>query len=463
MSCQAPRGPWLRKRVGEISVRIGRHSIAVTPARVLLVSFATVILLGSALLSLPAATVPGRTTTYLDALFTSTSAVCVTGLIVVLTAEHWTLFGQIVILALIQIGGLGIMTMSAMFALLIGKRFSLKERLVMQEALGRYNISGLVRLTRYILGMTFLAELVGALLLFLRLRVEMSTARAGWYAVFHSVSAFCNAGFDLFGDSLERFVSDVPMNMIMSSLIIVGGLGFVVILELCQERARWSKLSLHSKLALGMTALLLLLGTCGVFLLEFDNPATLGRLDSNSKLLASYFHSVTPRTAGFNTLPTGELRAPTLLMTMVLMFVGASPGGTGGGIKTTTFVVVLLAVQSIIMGRDATAARRRLSKSLIEKSVAIAAISMGLVLVATFVLTITEQQGFLPVLFEATSGFGTVGLSMGITSALSRAGRLTIILLMLAGRVGPLTVAMAIAQLGPKANYHYPEEKVVVG
>ncbi len=413
---------------------------------------------------IPGATAPGETTGYIDALFTATSAVCVTGLIVVPTATHWSVLGQSIILLLIQVGGLGIMTSSATVALLIGKRITLRERLVMQEAMGQYSIAGLVRLTRYIVAMTFLAEIVGGLLLFFRLRpILVDPAKSAWFSLFHSISAFCNAGFDIFGNSLESFVADWWINLTMMSLIVVGGIGFVVVFEVWNAKARWSKLSLHSKLAIGTTVVLLVVGTLTYLALEYTNPATLAQLEPGSRLLAAMFQSVTPRTAGFNTIPTSELRQPSLLFTMGLMFIGASPGGTGGGVKTTTFIVLLLALQGVLCSKEACVARRRISKQLIDKSMLIFGLAGLLVFFATFALTITETQPFLTLAFEAMSAFGTVGLSMGATSSLTTAGKIVIIIVMFAGRVGPLTVAMAVAQQKQRAKFQYPEEKVVVG
>lgn len=412
---------------------------------------------------LPVSSMPGNKTQYIDALFTATSATCVTGLITVLTSTHWTTTGKVIILLLIQIGGLGIMTASALFALLLGKKFSLKERLLMQEALGQFSLAGLVRLTKYILIITFLVEGTGAFLLFLRFISDMPVAQAAWFGVFHSISAFCNAGFDLFGNSFESYVQDWPVNLIITSLIILGGIGFVVIVETWQARGQWHNLSLHSKLAIITTVVLIVSGTLLIYLFEHDNPATLLHLRPDGKWLASYFHSVTPRTAGFNTLPTGRMLQPSLLLTIVLMFIGASPGGTGGGIKTTTFALILFTVHSIIRGQEPTVGRRSIGHDLVGKSLAIAFLALALLTTVTLLLTVTEKHDFLSLLFEATSAFGTVGLSMGITSELTSWGKAGLILLMFAGRLGPLTLAMALTQQKPKAKVHYPEAKIMVG
>jgi len=425
--------------------------------------FAALILVGSLLLMLPQATAPGQKTAYIDALFTATSAVCVTGLITVLTSVHWTIFGKVIILMLIQMGGLGIMTMSALFMFLLGRRFSLKERLVMQEALGQFSLAGLVRLTRYILVVTFLFEGTGALLLFLRFRFDMPTLQAAWFGVFHAVSAFCNAGFDLFGDSLVRYVSDWAVSLTVAGLIIFGGIGFLVIVEAYQVKGHWHKLSLHSKLTIVVTAFLLISGTLLMYILEYDNPFTLQPLSGGAKWLASFFHAVTPRTAGFNTLPVDKMTPAALLVTICLMFIGASPGGTGGGIKTTTFAVLLLTVTSITAGSERLAFNKRIPRETVEKSLSIAFISLSMLMGVVLVLLMTERKPLMNLLFEATSAFGTVGLSTGVTPQLTSVGKLGIIALMYSGRVGPLTLAMALAQHGPHPAVRHPEEHVIVG
>ena len=310
-----------------------RLPIKINPPRIIILGYISVIFLGAILLSLPIATVGEGSTRFIDALFTATSAVCVTGLIVVNTAEHWTLFGQTTILILIQIGGLGFMTLSTLGFMLVGKRITFSERILIKEDIGNLTYSGLVRLVRYVLGLTFSIEFIGALLLFLNFRGQMENLRAAWFAVFHAVSAFCNAGFDIFGDSLVRFTSDLSVNLIFTGLIIIGGLGFTVTRDLWKTRSEgksYKMLSLHSKLVILITAGLLFLGTLVVFVFEFSNPPTMGELGLTDKLTASFFLSVTPRTAGFNTVPTAALNIHTLFFVIILMFIGASPCSTGG-------------------------------------------------------------------------------------------------------------------------------------
>jgi trk system potassium uptake protein TrkH len=440
-----------------------RSVINISPGQVLVIGFASVIFAGSLLLMTPWATSPGVTTKYIDALFTSTSAVCVTGLITVLTATQWTFFGKVVVLSLIQIGGLGIMTMSALFFLALGRRFSLKNRLVMQEALGTSGLAGLVRITKRILMITFLIEGTGAMILYLRLRSEMPDLQALWYGIFHSVSAFCNAGFDIFGNSLESYVSDWVICQTIAWLIILGGIGFMVIFDVWETRARFQKLTLHSKTALVVTAFLIVSGTLLIYAFEYNNPATLVPLSADAKWLAAFFQAVTPRTAGYNSLLIGKMMPASLFLTIVLMFIGASPGGTGGGIKTTTFAVIIATVYAITTGKDTTIGHRRIMTDIIQKSFVITFLALFLLVLGITVMCVSEQQDFLAIAYDATSAFGTVGLTMGITPFLTNVGKIVLISLMFAGRVGPLTVAMALTTQGPKPHLHFPEDRVMVG
>lgn len=447
-----------------MSVRKISQSIFSSPARVLVVGFALTILVGSVLLMLPWAWAPGVTTRYVDALFTSTSAVCVTGLIVVKTATHWSVFGKVIIILLIQVGGLGIMTFSTAIAMILGRRIGLKERIVIQEATGQFQMTGLVKLVRHILVVTAIIEGIGASLLFFRFAPRYGVLRGLGFSVFHSISAFCNAGFDIIGNSFVDYVADPLVVLTVSGLVVIGGIGFVVIAEVWRTKLK-TRLSLHSRLALRATGLLLICGTVAILLLEIDNPRTLVPLNPVGKILGAWFHAVTPRTAGFNTLDVASLNQATKLLTIILMFIGASPGGTGGGIKTTTFAVIWAGVLCAVRRREEPCMmNRRLSTDLMERSLAIAMISISLVLGATFVLAITEvRHELLPLLFEATSAFGTVGLSTGVTPTLSTIGRLTIIFTMFMGRVGPLTVALALATPPRGGEVRYPEEKVIVG
>ncbi len=440
------------------------QGLRLTPSQILVIGFATLILVGSIVLMLPVSSASGQWTPFVDALFTATSAVCVTGLIVVDTATHWSLFGQAVILILIQVGGLGIMTMSTLVAFLLGKRISLKERLIMQEAFGgTVSLAGLVRLTKHVLVVTFLIEAVGALILFLRWSLDYPLPKALWLGVFHAVSAFCNAGFDLFSVSLVNYVDDWTVILTVSGLIVLGGLGFTVILDLWNHR-RGGRFSLHTKLVLVVSGLLIVIGTGVIFVLEYSNPKTLEPLSPAGKFLGALFHSISPRTAGYNSLVTGDLYPGTLFVTIILMFIGASPASTGGGIKTTTFGALVMAVWSTIRGKpEVEVFERRLVRDVVDRGLAITSMAWALVTIFTIVLLVSEGARLIDALFEVTSAFGTVGLSTGLTPKLTDSGKLLITLTMYIGRVGPLTLAVALAQRSQHPNLHYPEDRVLVG
>ncbi len=438
---------------------------ALSPAQVLVAGFAALILVGALFLALPISSRNGQAVPFIDALFTSTSAVCVTGLVTVDTHDQYSLFGQIVVLSLIQMGGLGIMVVSTLVFLVLGRRVTLRGRLLIQEAMNQLTLEGMVRLIRKVVLVTIVVEGIGASLLAIRWSFDMGVVRGIYYGVFHAVSGFCNAGFDLFGGfrSLTGYRDDLLVNLVMSALIITGGLGFSVVTELVAHR-KGSRYSLHTIIVVITTGILIAVGTAVILLLEANNPATLGGLGPAHKLLAAYFQAVTPRTAGFNTVPIGSLRSATLFFMILLMFIGASPGSTGGGIKTSTFATLLLAVRSVVRGKeDVEVFGRRIPQRVVQRALAIAMISLALVLSVTVVLSALRQDGLLPSLFEVTSAFGTVGLSMGITPSLSVLGKILIILTMFSGRVGPLTVATAFASRLHSNAVRYPEERVMVG
>lgn len=432
-----------------------------TPAQYLVSGYFVIIMIGSLLLMLPAATTDGQGLGAVDAVFTATSATCVTGLIVVNTKEAFTIFGSTVIMLLIQIGGLGIMSMSTLFAFIVGKKISLKERLIIQEDLNQYQISGMVRLVQYLLGFTFAIEGTAAAILFLRLSQDYPFWRSVYLSIFHAVSAFNNAGFDLFGNSLENFTGDVTINFVIMTLIILGGIGFGVMME-AYNRIKFKKTTLQTKIVVVMTLALLIFGFFVFFILEYNN--TLAGLPLLDKTLGAMFLSVTPRTAGFNTVPTGALKHSSLFLIIVLMFIGASPGSTGGGIKTTTFGVILVTMKNMITGKeDMEIYNRRFEKQIVYKAFTITMLAAGLVILVTTLLLIIEDFEFIDALFETVSAFGTVGLSTGITGQLSDISRVLITITMFAGRVGPLTLAVAIGEKQRKGTYHYPTEKVMVG
>ncbi|MDU5083304.1 TrkH family potassium uptake protein [uncultured Tissierella sp.] len=447
--------------MGFIKKRLERFKL--DPPRVLALGFGSLILIGAILLNLPIATQNGESIGFLNALFTSASAVCVTGLVVVNTGLYWSLFGQVVIILLIQMGGLGFMTMATIGALVIGKKITLKERLVIKEQLNQETMSGLVKLTKYVILSTFVIEGMGALLLSTRFIPIYGTVKGIWFSIFHAISAFCNAGFDLTGDSIAPFVGDFTINMTISALIILGGLGFYVYIDISRNRS-FKKLSLHSKLVLSITGVLLLVGMIIILLIEYNNPLTLKPLNIFEKLIASFFQSVVPRTAGYYSVNLAGLYDTTVFLMIILMFIGGSPGSTGGGIKTTTFGTLILTTIGVIKGnKDIVAFRKRISYDVINRSLAISTVGMILILGVSFILTVTEPANFLDVLFETTSAFATVGLTRGLTPNLTDFGKVMIILTMYIGRVGPLTMAYVFARKSKAGNFRYSEGNIMVG
>lgn len=458
------KGDTMQKIQSEINTKGTRMS----SPRIIIMGFGLVILIGTILLALPLASATGESIGILDAFFTSTSAVCVTGLIVVDTPAAFTTFGEIVIMFLIQIGGLGFMTFGVIIAVLLGKRIGLKERLLIQQSTNASSAQGVVRLSLNIFLISFVIETISALILTFRWMGEYGFMRALYYGVFHSISAFNNAGFALWSDSLMHYVGDPVVNLVITFLFIMGGIGFTVILDVWGKR-RWEDLSLHTKIVLSVTAMLIVVGSIMIFALEYNNPATLGDLSTTDKLWASFFQGVVPRTAGFNTLDITSMMAPSLFFIIFLMFIGASSGSTGGGIKTNTFAVLVLSVISIIRGQsDTQVYKRRIELQFVMRSLSVILISLSVVLISAFLLTITEKNSmdnfdFLTILFEATSAFGTVGLSMGLTYELSPLGKIIIIFTMFIGRLGPLTLAFALAKASHKQSYRYAEEKILIG
>lgn len=439
------------------------HKIKLNPPRVLALGFSSLIIIGAILLNLPIATQNGESIGFINALFTSASAVCVTGLVVVNTAEFWSLFGQIVIIILIQMGGLGFMTMATIGALVLGKKITLKERLVIKEQLNQETMSGLVRLTKYVILSTFAIEGIGALLLSIRFIPIYGTVKGIWFSIFHSISAFCNAGFDITGESIMPFVGDYLINITISILIILGGLGFSVYIDISRNKS-FRKLHLHSKLVITITCILLLLGMVVFYLIELNNPLTLKSLSFSEKIIASFFQSVVPRTAGFNSVNIGSLYDTTVFFFIILMFIGGSPGSTAGGIKTTTFGTLILTTIGVVRGdKDVVIYKKRISNDIINRSLAIATIGITLIIIVSFILTVTESATFLDLLFETTSAFATVGLSRGITPSLSNFGKSLIISTMYFGRVGPLTMAFAFSKKDKSVNFRYSEGNIMVG
>lgn len=441
-----------------------------TPMQILAIGYAVIIFLGAMLLALPISTNARVYTPFLDCIFTSTSAVCVTGLITVDTGTHWSYFGKTVIMMLIQIGGLGFMSFATMLSLIIGKRITLKERLVMQEAMNSTSLQGIVKLAKYILIFTFSIEGLGALLLSTQFIPEFGFSKGIFYSIFHAVSAFCNAGFDLMGNfnSLINYNGNVVIISTISALIVTGGLGFYVWNEIYNYK-NIKKLSLHSKLVISMTIALLVGGAILFFIFEFSNEATMGRMSFKDRILASIFASVSPRTAGFNSISLPDMTIPSIFLSIILMFIGGSPGSTAGGLKTTTAGILYMTVKSVIKGREDTEIfKKKVSKDTVYKAFSIMIIALGLVITVTILLSITEHQTGMPFeyyIFEATSAFGTVGSTLGLTQKLSAIGKIIVALTMYAGRLGPLTLVLAISINRRKKALaiKYPEDKILVG
>lgn len=443
-----------------------------SPPQLLATSVLGLILVGALLLWLPASAAPGHSVSLLDALFTATSAVCVTGLIVRDTPVEFSTLGHGVILLLIQAGGLGYMTFSTILASAIGRAVSLQERMTLQEALNVQDLDGLVKFAGKVFRFTLIFEGVGALVLAVWWLPTLGPARAAWYGIFHAVSAFNNAGFALWSDNLIGWRADAVVNMVITTLIIAGGLGFFVLSEVFTVRRTGIRLSTHSRLVLAVSGLLLAGGTAAILILEWHNPKTLAALPVGERVLAAWFQSVTARTAGFNTLDNGLLTPPALFVTMALMFIGASPGSTGGGVKTTTFAITVGALWATVRGgADTVMFGRRVPAETVAKAFFVSLIAfLAMNLVAGLTL-ITEGRDLLPTLFETTSAFATVGLSMGehgapvsLSAFYSPMGKLLIMTMMFMGRVGPLTLAFAVARrAGAQARVRYTEGKVLIG
>ncbi len=437
-----------------------------SPAQSILAFFILSILAGSFLLSLPVANVSREGLSiagYITNLFTATSAVCVTGLAVVDTGTHFTLFGQIVILILIQIGALGYVTFVTLAGMLLGK-LPIKERLAIKEVVDPSTFEGLLTLLKHIIKITIAVEAAGAVMLALFFSRYFSPVKSIYYGIFHSISAFSNAGFSIFPNSFESFGSDIPIMLIISALIVAGGIGFLVIKDILNYRKR-KNISLHSKMAIVITFVLIFLGAALFFFLEYKNPHTLEGKPLAQKFLDSVFQSITSRTAGFNSIPIGAIGHLTAFFIMILMFIGASPGGTGGGIKTTTFGVIILWVLSYIRGKpDVNVFSRKISQETISKAVIF--VMLGIVMITTmfFLLFLSQEKpDFIDSIFEVFSAYGTVGLSRGITPKLSVEGRVILIVTMLVGRIGPITLLMSAVGKKEKYLIQYSEEKVLIG
>lgn len=430
------------------------------PAHALLYLFFIGIAVGTILLKLPFATT--TSISWLDTLFTATSAMTVTGLVVVHTGSDFTLFGQIILLLLIQIGGVGIMTFAMLIFISLGKHIGFKERLAIQFAFNQTSLGGLIRLVHSVLLYSLLIEFLASLVLSIKFIPLYGFAKGMYYSIFHAVSAFNNAGFAIWDDSLTQFVGDPIINSVITTLIILGGLGFTVLIDMYKKRS-FTKLSLHSKIMLISTVVVNLLATLLIFALEYHNPQTLGHLAFADKGWAAYFQAITTRTAGFNSVDIAHLTDTSLLAMLVLMFIGGGSASTAGGIKLTTAVILCATVIMFAKGRqEVVMIKRTIPLTTIFKAFAIVVLSALWIIGITFLLTISEQQPFLSLLFETISAFGTVGLSMDVTATLSIFGKLAIIATMMLGKLGPLTIMLAITR-SSASKIRYPHEDVLTG
>jgi trk system potassium uptake protein TrkH len=431
----------------------------------IIAGFAGIIGVGTLLLILPFSSESRQLTSPITALFTATSSVCVTGLIVVDTANYWNSFGEVVILLMIQLGGFGFMAITTLFLISLGRRLGLREKLLVGESVGLSWVGEVRKLVRNLMIFTLVAELIGASIFYSQFSLEFGTGEAIWKSVFHSISAFNNAGFDIFGGShsLTNYSSSPLLLLTTAGLIIIGGLSFLVIQDVLKIR-RIQKFSIDTKMVLSVTGVLLGLGMLIALATEFANPNTLGSMTFPDKLLNSFFHSVTSRTAGFNTFSIGDMTAYALFFTMIMMFIGGASGSTAGGIKVGTFGLILMTMWSAIRGREFPGSfNREFMTSQIFRALAVVMLSIGLVCVIVFFLTITEEFDFLQLAFEAVSAFGTTGLSTGITPDLSITGKILIILSMFIGRLGPLTLTLTLVKAQSVSVFRYPKEIIRVG
>lgn len=472
---KGPRKESYYNRIEEFVTQ--KHEFSTT--QMIMYGFLTAIVIGTILLSLPIASADGTRTPFIDALFTATTSTCVTGLTTVTTATHWSIFGKIVILILIQFGGLGIVTFTTTILLMLRKRITLKERLLIQDAYNLDTLQGMVKLTIRIMKGTFLVEGIGAILYAIQYVPEFGFFSGIGKAIFNSVSAFCNAGMDLIGDASLAPYKEVPLiNITTMLLIIIGGIGFPVwwdIIRIGRERMKdkfgikaiWRKMELHTKLVLTVTCILIVSGTVLIFLMEYNNPQTIGNMTLGDKVMASAFQSVTTRTAGFQTIPQENFTHSSNLLFIIFMFIGGSPSGTAGGIKTVTVAVLILTILASIRNKqDVEVYKRQITDSFVRKSIAVFGVSFIVLIASTLLLSIAEAgHEFLDIFYETTSAIATVGLTRGFTGQLSSLGKIIIIVTMYLGRIGPITLALAFnSHKKEKRNSRkLPTDKILVG
>jgi len=450
-----------------------KQKISISTTHVILLSFLSVILIGAVLLSLPISSADGTATPFLDALFTATTSTCVTGLVVVPTVTSWSVFGQVIILIMIQIGGLGVITVMSGVMILLHKKMGIGDRLLLQDSFNLNSLSGLVRFVKKVVAGTFIIEGVGALLYMIVFIPEFG-AKGIWISLFNSVSAFCNAGIDIIAEnSLCDYALNPIINMVTCGLIILGGIGYIVwwdVLRVIKQASKkkvklFRNLTLHSKIAITATLFLIFIGAILVFVFEYNNPLTMKDYTLFQKMEVSIFQSVTTRTAGFATLPQENLTNATSIVCLLLMFIGGSPVGTAGGIKTVTFVIIIVAATSTIRNKeDAELFGRRFTKQAVSKAIAVTYMSFAIMFLSTVFLSAVTKAPALDIVYETVSATATVGLTRNVTSSLNSIGKLIIILTMYLGRVGPISLAIAFNQKKENQNIvRNPIEEVSVG
>lgn len=435
--------------------------------RFIVLGFIIIILIGTLLLMTPLASKDNSMTSFMDCIFTAVSTTCVTGLAAVDTYSHWSFFGQVIILCLIQIGGLGFITIGVFFSVLLRRRIGLKTRGMIQESVNTLQIGGVVKLTKKIIKGTFIIEGIAALILGIRFSFDFGFVKGMWYGIFHSISAFCNAGFDLMGiyepyTSLVPYVYDPIVNTVIMLLITIGGIGFIVWDDVSVNKFKFKKYSLHTKVVLLTSAILTFGGAILFFVTEYNN--TMKDMNLYQRIITSLFSSVTARTAGFNTIDTAALSDSSKILTMALMFIGGSPGSTAGGIKTTTLFVLLVSVWGNMTNNgNVSVFKRRFENEALHKSGIVAVLNMVLAVVATFVILTITNLPISDVLFEVFSAIGTVGMTTGITRSLNIGSRVIIMILMFCGRVGSLSFALSFLKKKNKAPLYDPQEKISIG
>ncbi|MDD4371526.1 MAG: potassium transporter TrkG [Anaerostipes sp.] len=446
------------------------------PVQIILMGFLLIILIGSLLLTLPIASKSGTATNYVDALFTATTSVCVTGLVTVPTVAHWSLFGQVVILLLIQIGGLGVITMVMGFLLILGKRVTMRERILIQESYGLNEMSGLVKLIARIFQGVLVVEGMGSVAMATQFVPEFGWKYGIWASVFNSVSAFCNAGIDIVKlDSMRSYVFNPVINFSIMALITLGGLGFIVwrdcvhiIKQLWKREIRmkdiFRKLSLHSKIVIVVSMVLVFGGAFLIFIFEYNNPKTMADYSLWHKIQASLFQSVTTRTAGFESIAQANLSEGSSLISMILMFIGGSPVGTAGGVKTITLAIVVCCVIAVVkQEKQVILFKRGIAQSFLPKAITIICVNLTVLLTSILLILISNDSNFMETCFESISALATVGLTKGLTPNLNDIGKIVIICTMYLGRVGPVSLALGFTTRGNKKLAKYPEENITLG